>query len=456
MISLLPEPLRVLVIHYLNKFSRQTSIEFTRAFGMPAKHIEVNYANIFGFSAALMDSASYDLAIVTTEVSSLRSFPYWTDIEKRILRLSKQAKQTVILTQDDYTYSSRIDALVDKGAFASIWSPLAENLSELYPSASTLGVRFEKCLTGYATVSLDDYSGLAKAFSDRSVDLGQRVSNLPEVFGEIGSRKAKLAVALASEFERRGFAVDVSTKPEDVFVGQDWLRFLGNCRFTVSRKGGASLADPFNHMTSSIQRIRSDLPFLSSSVSFALASKRRVLAGEWVAESPRIFEAAAMGVCQILEEDTYLGGSMVPWRHYIPIAQDFANLNDIFHFISDEQKVQAMVLDCKALLIESGQYSYASFVDGFLKKELDGYMAAPQVSSVVIDLDIDSETKFDSARESVPAYFAQSSMWQLFRDSLRDDPPTPLRNFRTLNSLENIPEVFSEPWVNVLSFGKFV
>lgn len=444
---------QILVIHSLNKSSRQTSVDFTKSFGLHANETEVHYLNVLGFSAAAQLRIQYDLAIITTEVSSLRSFPYWPDVESRILRMSKQARKTVIFTQDDYTYSSRIDNLSSKGSFASIWSPLGGDLKSLYPAASASGVTFQTCLTGYVSLSLIHQSEKAKAFSERTIDLGQRVSFLPKSFGSTGSRKAQIASALASEFLKRGYAVDVSTNPEDVFRGHDWFSFLGDCRFTISRKGGASLADPHNHLTNSLNTIHGNFPFLPDSVAFAFASKRGVLHGEWVAESPRLFEAAAMGVCQILEEDSYLGGLMIPWFHYIPLASDFSNLDEIFLFIRQSEKVEKMILECRKLLNESEAFSYESFISGFLAKELAGYDPAHDAASVVVDLDMKNKPSIDWTRKMVPNYFIQSSLWRLLRDSLSKNPPKPLIAFREITNIEYIPEVFSESWVDVSYFG---
>jgi hypothetical protein len=100
-----------------------------------------------------------------------------------------------------------------------------------------------------------------------------------------------------------------------------------------------------------------------------------------------LFEAAAMGVCQILEEDNYLDGALKPWVHYIPLASDFGNLEEIFSFIKQEDLVQLMIARSKKTLIDSGEFSYKTFVEHFYKNELGRECATNTSAAVTIDLD---------------------------------------------------------------------
>ena len=80
--------------------------------------------------------------------------------------------------------------------------------------------------------------------------------------------------------------------------------------------------------------------------------------------SPRIFEAAAFRVCQILYEGDYQG-VLQPMVHYIPLKKDFSNMDQVLSLLDDHDFVEKMTERAYRDLIESGKYSYRSFIKYF-------------------------------------------------------------------------------------------
>ena len=226
-------------------------------------------------------------------------------------------------------------------------------------------MKFYEAYTGYFEQSdwayLEQFS---RPFEKRSVDIGQRVRHLPPQLGKSAGKKGQLAVEFAHLAAARGFHCDVSTRIEDVFVGDAWWRFLGNSRFTVSRKGGASMADPKGLLADRVRRYRlrnpnATMEQISQRISFNGGRN-----GDYSAISPRLFEAAALGVCQILEPDHYVAG-LKPWVHYIPLSDDFSNIEDVFDVMRDVERCKSIVQASQDLLLRSNVYSYRSFVEKF-------------------------------------------------------------------------------------------
>lgn len=361
--------------------------------------------NLFGIAAAGELSDSYDLGIVTAEALSVREAPFWPEMKQRIVRHMRRVKRKVIFPQDDYTFSTRLDELVIDAGIDAVWSPL-ERDEALYPKSVQHGVSFRKCLTGYLEDSwLAHYAAKRKPFRDRTIDLGQRVGASPLSFGETGRRKFKIAEELANEFGARGLTVDVSFDAKDVLLGDDWLSFLGNTRFTVSRKGGSSLADTKLYMRESVERLQNLFGKLSESTLYQLASKRGVKEGVWEEVSPRLFEAAAMGVCQILETGDYLDGAMEPWVHYIPLDSNFENLNEIFSFASRTDLVEEMIENARGLLVDSGHFSYRSFVERFYRHEMGDLQIGGEGFAPPVDLDATQGVVSQFEMERVREYF---------------------------------------------------
>jgi hypothetical protein len=438
---------KILVLHALQEISRNTTFEFTGSFGRHAKGCEVHYLNLYGVVASReIASQNYDLLIVTYEVLAQRAWVYWPEIQQRVARISKSAKRTVFLPQDDYTFSSRLDDLAIACEVSAIWSPIAKNVELLYPRSAKKGIRFELALTGYVERErLKEYEGYSRNFDEREIDLGQRVSLLPSNFGKIAQRKAEIAIRLGDELQSRGFKVDVSTRPEDSFSGSSWLEFLGNTRFTVSRKGGAGIGDPLNKFSNRVAFLQLFSSIIGKELFARLSATRGVVLGDFSAVSPRLLEAAALGVCQILEEDDYLDGAIMPWIHYVPLKSDFSNVDEIANFMSSGGRIQEMIQNARHSLIESGNFTYESFVLNLLEKEI----GAAKSTEPPTQIDLDSGSKFASG-ESVESYresLAVIPAWKALFD--RAWKASYLTKFREVTELESIPEVLFLDWVGI-------
>ena len=438
---------KILVLHALQEISRNTTIEFTGSFGRHAQGCDVHYLNVYGLVASRkIEASDYDLLVVTYEVLAQREWVYWPEIAKRIARVSKAAKTTILLPQDDYAFSSRLDELACSTNVSSVWSPISNNVELLYPMSSKRGVRFKLSLTGYLeSAKLAEYSDYSKNFSDREIDLGQRVSKLPTNFGEIAQRKAEIATELGARLSRLGFRIDVSTKPADSFYGTRWLEFLGNTRFTVSRKGGAGLGDPLNKMANRVAFLKLFSFVLGEATISRLSKTKDVVEGDFSAISPRLFEAAALGVCQILEEDDYLDGALVPWVHYVPLKSDFSNIHEIAAFMRCDEKVEVMVTNARKALIDSGSYSYHSFVQEVLSEEI-GQMRSSQPPRV---LDLDAGSTFSSGEkiEEHKRSLAAAPASKLVLDSKWRS--SYLAKLEEVTRLEAIPEVLLLDWKGI-------
>lgn len=440
---------RVLIIHALHSEMRNTTFDFAGAFGRHLKGVEVDYLNIFGIQASRKIESGYDLAILTTDLLGLRSAPCWIDIEKRLVRLTKNIPKIVMFPQDDYTYSVRLDSLaVSLNAF-QIWTPISTDLKKLYPKSLKKGISLRSTLTGYIESGFQEkYISFSRPFVDRQIDLGQRVRFLPAQFGDIGNRKARLAETFAQKARASGFRVDVSTSEKDTLYGDDWLGFLGNVKFTISRKGGASLADTRNSMGLSLIYLGGLFPKVKPWIRDLLACRIGVKSGKFSAESPRLFEAAALDVCQILEVDEYLGGAMRPWVHYIPLEPDYSNLDEVLKVMRDPDKCSEIIRSAKSELIESGKYSYESFMNSFQGEVgLNGV----QEPSRLTDLDLGFSEELASFSDVITYFQASGSSKKQFSAEFLDLQ----RIYSDLTKFESIPETIFQPWISASTKLKF-
>jgi hypothetical protein len=75
-----------------------------------------------------------------------------------------------------------------------------------------------------------------------------------------------------------------------------------------------------------------------------------------------MFEAAAMGTCQILRRDDYLEG-FEPWKHYVPV-DEISRIDDrILAVMCDKDRAAEIVQSSQDFLIRSGNYTYQGFFE---------------------------------------------------------------------------------------------
>ena len=85
--------------------------------------------------------------------------------------------------------------------------------------------------------------------------------------------------------------------------------------------------------------------------------------------SPRCFEAAALRTAMVLFEGEY-SGVLTPWRHYVPLAKDFSNINEVLRTLRDSAMLQQIADHAYYEVACNQDYSYARFV-----REIDHILA---------------------------------------------------------------------------------
>ncbi len=360
--------MKILVIHGLTVESRLTNLQHATCFARHSYGASVKYVSCFGFVNKELLDDEFDLGIVTYEVLSQRNTPYWPALARRLAKILDTCRVRVLMPQDDYSSCALLDEFVCTSSANYVYTPITRDLEVLYPKSVKSGVKFLEALTGYweSRTSLP-YAKFRLPFRQRSIDVGQRVRYLPPQFGSQASRKGYLAEKFGQESLAAGFNVDVSTRDEDVLIGDDWWRFLGNIRFTVGRLGGASVADPDGSLAMQVYRMRIRRPMISDAQITKKLKWKNARNGSFSAISPRLFEAAAMGVCQILEPAKYFEG-FEPWIHYIPLASDLGNLTEVFATMRDVTNCEEIVMKAEEFLIGSQNFTYRAFVRSLLRE----------------------------------------------------------------------------------------
>jgi hypothetical protein len=376
---------QVLVVHALSPMLRRTTVEFVLAFGRYAPtDVEVTYHNIRRPIGRAVKGRDFDALFLTYDLLSLRQAPQWTWVMETLAPVVDQAREVYAFPQDDYTYNTVLDESLAQLGTAAIYTPLETGLNIVYPTMYNRAA-MRHAHTGYVDEATAQASrSKAIPMPQRRVDVGQRVRMLPPWFGRGGRQKGLFAERFAEVAAGTDLVVDISTREEDVFSGEDWYAFLGSCRATIGQKGGASLCDPDGAIMRSVVEYCEDHPEAGFDEIEQACFPGLDGHVEMSAISPRLFDAAMLGTAQILVEDDYLG-VLDPWVHYIPTDQDLTNIDEIAAMMKDIDFLSKIADAATDVLIDSGRYTYRAFVHGVFESVTNGAVAARSVGTDVAD-----------------------------------------------------------------------
>ena len=376
---------RVVVINGLRGDSRPTTVQNVLAFSRYLATNEILNVNVFGLVPEVRNLSA---VILTYDFLALRNRPIWKVLVRRVQSLIESAPVRIAMPQDDYTCCDILDQFICDLGITHVYTPINRDLEVLYPHATARSVKFFEALTGYVDVAeFNRVSQFSRPFSERQTDVGQRIRLLPPHLGSEAGEKGKLAIEFSKRAREAGFECDVSTRSEDVLLGDDWYRFLGNSKYTVSAKGGATLADPKGKLADQVRRMHLRESTVSNNVINSRLKRHLGRTGNFTAISPRIFEASAMGVCQILKRDDYFDG-FEAWKHYVPIEKDSDPFNDVFDLMRDDARAIEIVKASQEFLLNSDEYTYKNFLRGLSKEiGLAASVATQQVTDSSTELD---------------------------------------------------------------------
>lgn len=219
-------------------------------------------------------------------------------------------------------------------------------------------------LTGYIDEStLARIESMDRQNQPRKIDVGYRAWHAEPWLGEHGLLKLKLAENAAELAPRRpDIKFDVSTNEADMFLGDDWYRFLLNCRSVLGVEGGASLLDADGSALSRTRKYVADHPNapFEEVRDACFPGQDRTLS--LFALGPRHLEACATKTCQLLVEGDYQG-VLRAGIDYLPIAKDFSNLEDVCAQSLDESLRSRIAENAWQRVVGSGRYTYRGFVE---------------------------------------------------------------------------------------------
>ncbi|MEA2644688.1 MAG: hypothetical protein QOG08_1714, partial [Chloroflexota bacterium] len=264
--------------------------------------------------------------------------------------------------QDDYRWVNRATAAARDAGINVLFTVAPEPAAGRLYDASLPGVRRVQTLTGYVPENL--LGRPLRPLSQRSIDVGYRARDLPFWLGRLSREKAVIGQRFLELAPSRGIRCDIAWREHERIYGGQWIEFVSSSRATLGTESGASIADFDGSVELAVRaylRTHPAAPFEEVHEAVLQPYEGNVVVN---VISPRVFEATSLGTALVMFPGQY-SGIVSASEHYIALAKDFSNLDEVVAQLKDDELVAAMTARAHDELIKSGRWSYASFIHEF-------------------------------------------------------------------------------------------
>lgn len=285
-------------------------------------------------------------------------------VMKRARRLAERASRQLALPQDEFLGSDDVSEVINEFGIDHVLSVAPESEWPLiYACVDRDRVGFSRVLTGYLdedTVRRVD--AIVAAGDPRPIDIGYRTGPPKPFLGRQAMLKTELADVVRERALARGLRVDITTRPQDTLLGDDWYRWLASCRYTIGVEGGASVLDRDGSVLACTERVAAERPGAGFEELEAACFPGRDGELALRALSPRHLEACATRTAQILVDGDY-NGVLEPNRHYIPLRRDFSNLDEVLDLVAADAERERVAAAAYEQVVASGRWTYRRLVE---------------------------------------------------------------------------------------------
>jgi hypothetical protein len=354
----------VIYYHMLAPYASML-MEHVNAFGQCSRFKAWAVNTEFGFPAGL---EGFEFQAIILHYSLFAWVPFPLGEAFRTYVAESMASYKVAFFQDEYRFWTERAAFLNAFNIDCVYTCLEPAYYQATYGKHTRVPRLETYIPGYVS---DEMVATARRVRQpeaaRQVDVGYRGRLSPEFLflGKQALEKYEIALQFRERAAGLGLTLDIETDEAKRIYGEPWLAFLGNCRATLGVEAGVSVFDIDDVAIPAYERLRQAEPELSPEQVYERTVKPYDGVGVYYRTvSPRVFEAAATGTCQILFEGKY-SGVVEPWVHYLPLHKDFSNFDEIIRLYRDEEVRRQLVQQAERDLIASGAYSYRHFIAQF-------------------------------------------------------------------------------------------
>lgn len=245
------------------------------------------------------------------------------------------------IIQDEHRQVNAMMARIANIGISAVFSSLESKTAlRVYRGELLRNVHIFSCLPGYVAENFYDFS--PPKIADRPLDIVYRGRTLPPFLGRHAQEKRQIGEQVQAAALQHGLSVDISSDEDRRIYGSAWPKFLMSGRATLGVEGGASIFDFDGRITDAVIQYQKEYPGAGFETIWerVLKSSEGNVVHKTI--TPKILEAIATKTALILYPGKYRG-ILEPGRHYIELARDSSNLDEVMLQVKDVELLQNMV-----------------------------------------------------------------------------------------------------------------
>lgn len=351
-------PLRATISEHLHAFRRYSGARCT-------------YVNLAMRGLPDLDRVRPDLIVLhTILLSAARWSPaLYEGIARVVEPLATHEAVKIALPQDEFYATDSLCDLLRRAGVDHVFSVAPPSEWPKIYRGLDLAVRLDEVLTGYVDDEVVQRLSAVAGRAARPVDVGYRAWHAAPWLGRHGQLKTAVADHFSRAAREHRLISDISTRPQDTFLGDDWYRFLERCRWVLGVEGGASVLDRDGTLRTRTDAYVAANPAAAFETVEAACFPGRDGELALTALSPRQLEACITRTGQILVEGRY-NGLLEPDRHYLAVRKDFSNVDEVADRSRDERLRRELVERAYEDVVSSRRATYREFVRFVLSRAL--------------------------------------------------------------------------------------
>jgi hypothetical protein len=306
----------------------------------------------------------FDAVVFHTSFLGQRWDPAGFDAQlERVQALKEASGVRIALPQDEFLGADQLCEFIEDFRVDHVFSVAPESeWPKIYEGVDRERTSISQVLTGYlAEDTVRRIDEIVTRAPERSVDVGYRAWEGAPWLGRHGMLKRRIGEVFAQAAPAAGLRADISMDESGVLAGDDWFRFLADCRYTVGVEGGATILDRDGELRRRTEDYLREHPGASFDEVEAACFPGEDGRLRLLAISPRHLEACATRTCQVLVEGDY-NGILRAGEHYIELRSDLSNVDGVISQMADEDQRRRLTDNAYRDVVASGSHGYASFV----------------------------------------------------------------------------------------------
>ncbi len=327
-----------------------------------SKYSKFNVVTLDSFVAGQLDLDLDMFDAVVLHYSIVISLPHFIS-EEFGSRIARFSGPKILFIQDEFRWVDRSSEAIRKLGVSVLFTVVNEDvIRKIYRDDYFDNVRFEQTLTGFVPEHL-----LGREVPDyeaRELDIGYRARKLPGWCGSFALQKWQIGQRVLESAPAFNLKCDIAMSEASRIYGEDWIRFMSNCKATLGTESGASFVDYSGLVHQEVDRFEARNP----EAGFEEVRDRFLEGrdGEVVIHvvSPRVFEAAALRTLMILYPGTY-SGVLTAGRHYVELKPDHSNFPDVVKILRDPDRAGEIIDNAYREVACAPTWTHAAFIEHF-------------------------------------------------------------------------------------------